>query len=161
MAKRVTISVPDELHEKMNQWRASFNFSKIFQRAVSTMIQKREAFQEQMRSNLDLKAVVARLRKEKQEAESDASERGRKAGLAWSRTAHFQEIQYALAWEPRVDPTRDTILGDYFDELFKTQPDLKTALAQGPLESEALPRAFVSGWQDGVRQFWDEVKDQI
>lgn len=161
MAKRVTISVPDELHEKMNQWRNSFNFSKIFQRAVSAMIQKREAFQEQMRSSLDLPSVVARLRKEKQEVESDTSERGRRAGLAWSRTAHYQEIQYALSWEPGDEPTRDAILGDYFDDLFKTKPDLKAAVIQGQPKSETLARAFVHGWQDGVRQFWSEVKDRL
>ena len=161
MAKRVTISVPDELHEKMNQWRASFNFSKIFQRAVSTMIQKREAFQEQVRGSLDLTAIVTRLRKEKQEIESDYSETGRREGLAWSRWAHYREIQYALAWEPRGHPTRDATLGDYFAEMFKTKPTLKAIGMQGPPEAETLITAFVGGWQDGVREFWNEVKDRL
>ena len=161
MAKRVTISVPDELHEKMNQWRASFNFSRIFQRAVSTMIQKRESFQEQVRTSLDLPAIVARLRKEKLEAESDFSETGRREGLAWSRTAHYQEIQYALAWEPGEDPTRDATLGDYFQEVFRTRPVLKAAGLKDSAGVEALTRAFVRGWQDGVRHFWNEVKDRI
>jgi hypothetical protein len=161
MAKKVTISVPDELHEKMNQWRASFNFSKIFQRAVSAMIQKREAFQEQVRSSLDLTAIVARLRKEKQEVESDYNERGRRAGLAWSRTAHYREIQYATAWEPGDDPTRDATLGDYFKELFKTKTAMAIPESQSPPEAETMTTAFVRGWQDGVRQFWNEVKDRL
>ncbi|MBI9081988.1 MAG: hypothetical protein JEZ11_00230 [Desulfobacterales bacterium] len=161
MAKRVTISVPDELHEKMNQWRTSFNFSKIFQRAVSSMIQKRESFQEQVRNSLDLTAVVTRLRKEKQETESDYSEKGRRKGLAWSRAAHYQEIQYALAWEPDDHPTRDAVLGDYFEEAFKVRPPLNVAGKQGAPETETLTKAFVCGWQDGVREFWNEVKDRI
>ena len=31
MAKKVTISIPDMLHEKLEKWRESFNLSKMFQ----------------------------------------------------------------------------------------------------------------------------------
>ena len=34
MAKKVTISIPDMLHEKLENWRESFNLSKMFQDAV-------------------------------------------------------------------------------------------------------------------------------
>ena len=45
MVKRITVSVPDELHEKMEKWRSNFNFSKVFQNAVSGAIQKKEDFE--------------------------------------------------------------------------------------------------------------------
>ena len=54
MAKRVTVSIPDMLHEKMEKWRESFNLSKMFQDAVMEAIQKKEDFQKRIREDLDL-----------------------------------------------------------------------------------------------------------
>ncbi len=42
MAQKITISVPDELHEKMQQWKDSFNYSGLFQDVVSKEIQRKE-----------------------------------------------------------------------------------------------------------------------
>jgi len=44
MAKKITISVPDDLYEKMTEWKSSLNFSKVFQNAISVMIQKKRNF---------------------------------------------------------------------------------------------------------------------
>ena len=68
MAK-ITISVPDELYEKMKEWKSSLNFSQVFQNAISGMIQKKEALTSKIRNEIDFSSVVDRLKKEKVEFE--------------------------------------------------------------------------------------------
>jgi len=41
VTKRVTVSVPDELHEKLEAWKGKLNFSKVFQDAVSVAMGKK------------------------------------------------------------------------------------------------------------------------
>ena len=124
MSKKITVSVPDDLHLKMNEWRESFNFSKIFQKAVSTMIQRKEEFQKRLRSNIDMAAIAERLRREKLESQTESSELGRKEGVKWARSAHYKELQYALEWLPQGNPQRDEVMGDYFTDLFSTRQEL-------------------------------------
>ena len=45
MAQKITLSIPDLLHEKLKEWRASFNLSKMFQEVVTDAILKKEEFQ--------------------------------------------------------------------------------------------------------------------
>lgn len=65
MARKITISVPDDLYERMTPWKSSLNFSKVFQNAISGMIQKKEALTSKIRKDVDLASVVDRLKKEK------------------------------------------------------------------------------------------------
>lgn len=52
MARKVTVSIPDLLYEKMERWRRSFNLSKMFQDAVAEAIQKKRTFRKDCRKTL-------------------------------------------------------------------------------------------------------------
>ena len=95
MAKKITISVPDDLYEKMTVWKSSLNFSKVFQDAVSGMIRKKEVLTSRLREEIDFSAVVDRLKKEKIEFECNITECGKKDGLN-GRNRPLPELQYAL-----------------------------------------------------------------
>jgi len=51
--KKVTLSVPDELYERMIEWKSSMNFSKVFQTAISGMIQKKETLKAKVKKEID------------------------------------------------------------------------------------------------------------
>ncbi len=162
MAKKVTISVPDELYERMKEWRSSMNFSQVFQRSISNMIRKKEALRHKIHEELDLANVVERLKREKAEFEANFMEEGKRAGLEWSRTAHYRELQYALGWTPGKNPFKDEHLGDYFSHVLKKQSDrfsITGRIAQKRFE-EFIDK-YLSGWKEGVETFWDEVKDKM
>jgi metal-responsive CopG/Arc/MetJ family transcriptional regulator len=161
MSKKITVSVPDDLHQKMTEWRESFNFSKIFQKAVSTMIQRKEEFQKRLRSSVDMAAIAERLRREKLESQTESSEQGKKEGVKWARSAHYKELQYALRWLPEKDPQRNEILGDYFSDLFAANHDLQPNTPEGKLASSEYVETFLSGWKEGVEAFWNEIKDKL
>lgn len=161
MAKKVTISVPDDLHQKMSEWRESFNFSKIFQKAVSSMIQRKEEFQTRLRSNIDMAAIAERLRREKLASQTESSELGRKEGVKWARSAHYEELQYALKWLPGENPQRNDVMGDYFSKLFASNRDLQLIAPEGNTGSNEFVRTFLTGWKEGVDAFWNEIKDKL
>ena len=161
MSKKITVSVPDDLHLKMNEWRESFNFSKIFQKAVSTMIQRKEEFQKRLRSNMDMAAIAERLRREKLESQTESSELGRKEGVKWARSAHYRELQYALNWHPEENPQHNEVVGDYFTDLFATNRVLQRLVPEGNDESSEFVHTFLAGWKEGVEAFWNEIKEKL
>ncbi|HQL00820.1 MAG TPA: hypothetical protein PK090_08605 [Smithellaceae bacterium] len=162
MAKKITLSVPDELYEKMKDWKSSLNFSQVFQSAVSGMILKKEAWTSKVRSEIDLSSIVARLKKEKNDLESNIAEWGKKDGLDWCKTAHYDELQYALSWIPPQNPDRDTELGMYFSEMFKKYKKRITASGRDAQERFSIfSEKYIKGWKEGVELFWREVKDKL
>ncbi len=163
MAKKITISVPDELYDQMREWKSSLNFSRVFQNAVSGMIQKKEALTSRIRNEIDFSSIVDRLKKEKNDYELNITECGKKDGLEWCKTAHYDELQYALACvSPYKDPGRDEELGDYFSDMFEKYK--KRIAAAGKKAQDCLndfSGKYINGWKEGVELFWKEVKDKI
>src|SRR5210317_1232842 len=98
MAKKVTVSIPDMLYEKMERWRRSFNLSKMFQDAVAEAIQKKEDFQKRLQEDLDLSDVIERLRSEKAQSEGNFFDTGKRDGVLWAKSASYDDIMYALNW---------------------------------------------------------------
>ena len=157
MSKKITISIPDMLHEKLEKWRRSFNLSKMFQEAVTEAIQKKEDFQKRIQEDLDMADILERLKVEKMRSEGNYTENGKMEGLAWAKTAHYDDLRYALEWTPGSAPLRDEVLGEYFAQ--KLSGD-KLMEASGETVN-AYARAWISGWKHGVSEFWDEIKDKL
>lgn len=161
MAK-ITISVPDELYEKMQEWKSSLNFSKVFQNAMCGMIRKKESLMSKFRKEVDFSSIVDRLKKEKVEFEFNIKDWGRKDGLEWCKTAHYHELQYALAWTPPPNPDQDDELGDYFSDRFEKYKKRITATGQKAQDwLNIFSDKYLKGWKEGVELFWGEVKDKI
>lgn len=162
MAKKITISVPDDLYEKMKEWKSSLNFSRVFQNAVSGMILKKEALTSRIRNEIELSSIVARLKKEKIDYEFNIMEWGRKDGLEWCKTAHYHELQYALTWTPPQNPDRDQELGDYFSQRFDEYKIRIAATGQKAQDwLNVFSDKYIKGWKEGVEVFWGEVKDKL
>lgn len=162
MSKKITISVPDDLYEKMKEWRSSFNFSKVFQNAMINLISTKESFQKRLNEEMDLSAIIERLKKEKLEVETNFLEKGKTEGVEWSKKAHYKDLQYALSWIPGENPFKDERLGDYLTQTFSKYKRKVTStgrMAQSRFNE--FTESFVDGWKEGVETFWNEVKDKL
>lgn len=157
MAKKVTISIPDMLHEKLEKWRESFNLSKMFQDAVSEAIQRKEEFQKRIREDLDLNQIVDRLRQEKLQSEGNYYQSGKSDGLRWAKTAHYDDLLYALHWNNLENAVKDQVLGEYFQEMHQ---DNRLLRANTYNNGEYFLN-YLKGWKQGVAYFWDEVKEKL
>jgi hypothetical protein len=171
MSPRVTLSVPDYLYEKIEKWKASFNLSKIFQKAISEEIEKKEGFQKRLKEISSMETVIARLKKEKEKDSIKYYEKGKKDGLEWAMASSLSEIQYALNHKPfeekdekfsSYDPIKDEKLGEYFQELMRDDPFMKFEKNN---HGKFIPNLYFikweSGWKDGIVEFWQEIKNQI
>ena len=157
MAKKVTISIPDMLHEKLEQWRESFNLSKMFQDAVVEAIQRKEEFQKRIKEDLDLGQIIERLRSEKMQSETNSLEAGKNDGIRWAKTAHYDDLQYALHWSDLENATKDSILGHYFT----TNSSLNRLLQSNTYCDTKYALSYLNGWKQGVEQFWEEIREKL
>ncbi|MBU1564420.1 MAG: hypothetical protein KJ630_02180 [Proteobacteria bacterium] len=157
MAKKVTISVPDMLHEQLEKWRESFNLSKMFQDAVSEAIQKKEDFQKRIRQDLDLGQIIERLRREKMQSEGNFLETGKTDGILWAKTAHYDNLKYALHWNDLQNATKDEVLGHYFAEKF----NLNCFMEHDTYSQSEYVHNYLKGWKQGIEYFWAEIKEKL
>ena len=157
MAKRVTISVPDVLHEKMKEWRESFNLSKMFQDALSDAIQKKEEIQRRIQEDKSISDVIERLRSEKIKSEGNYFENGRRDGVIWSKAAHYDDLVYAVSWEPGSAPLKDGIVGEYLSNAI--EKDRLMIESDSGLNEHAC--AYIDGFRRGVADFWEKIKDKL
>lgn len=171
MSKKITVSVPDALHEKMEKWRESFNFSKLFQDSVSEAIQEKENFKQRVKEDKSMKEVIERLKKERKDSETNFFNTGKKDGLDFVQSASYEGIQYALKWKPMCDvdgqlvshnPIRDEILGDYFKDIFDEYEGIDfVETSHGSYIPNDNFAAWEEGWVKGVQELWEEIKDKL
>ncbi len=161
MAQKITLSIPDMLHEKLTEWRSSFNFSKMFQEALTDAIHKKEELQKRFSEEFDMPEIVKRLRQEKRDWEDSFYKTGKSQGLMWARSAHYEDLLYVLHYDTTYQSKYDIIghenYRSYFEDIYDTH-SLGKYSDQGGVDHE---RKFMDGWFEGVKSFWNEVKEQL
>ncbi len=163
MTRKITLSIPDMLYEKMEEWRQSFNFSKMFQDALAEAIHKKEEFQRRLQEDHDMAAIIDRLKQEKKQAEGNYSENGHIKGLQWAKSAHYNDLIYALGLSSAKEMTEDDTLGEYFNTIICSDHIMKNTTTDGVNNHgiNKYAKLFLDGWRRGVRDFWNEIKEKI
>ncbi len=145
MVQRMSISIPDELFEKLQDYKSSINVSKICQETISEVIQRKEDFHNRMNETPKMDEIIERLRAQKRESEGIVCERARIDGQEWAKIAHYVELIEA---------------GDHvaiYDYLRSVLPEIK-------LHSDNMNKItheYRRGWCQGILDFWQKVKDKI
>ncbi len=114
-----------------------------------------------------MEAIIARLRREKAEVQTDYFSKGKEDGLRWAKAASYTDLEYARNFDPagedgRYDPTiplHDDFLGHYFIDALEADP--LTFPGHDEDELNELAKKWLDGWIEAVRQFWHEVSDKI
>lgn len=157
MAKKITLTVPDSLYQKIDCWRSGFNLSRIFQDAVSEAIRKKEEFQKRLDEETPLNEIISRLRKEKTSLERKIAVQAEKAGSLWASKAPYEDLLLAVnasSGDAGVLPQVQVFISQTVLQL----SEIPEALSEG---FENLKTAVQEGWLKGVGSFWDSVKDRI
>ena len=157
MAQKITLSIPDMLHEKLKEWRDSFNFSQMFQEAVTEAIQKKEEFKKRFSEDLDMPDIIRRLKQEKLIWEKKFFKAGRNEGTRWARSAHFEDLIYVLNLNDTYELIKNNQYKEYFEKIYQ-EHDLAKQAVDGEIDHE---KQFVDGWFKGVAEFWSQVKEKI
>ena len=163
MAKKITLTVNESLFSKIDQWRSSFNLSKVFQDAVSEAIKAKEEFHRMLSGKADIPQIVERLKAEKRAWLDTARQEGVLDGGAWASRAHYKELVSTLALLNEIAlETTVSIAGPAAEnqsiEIWQRKGNLSPT--GSPDHTDAV-QAYKDGWRAGVRGLWDMVKDQI
>lgn len=157
MAQKITLSIPDLLHEKLDEWRTSFNFSKMFQEALTDAIQRKEEFQKRFSDDFDISEIVNRLKQEKLVWEKQYYKKGKAEGFRWAKAAHYKNLLYVLQFEGTYELISDPEMNQYFEQIYQST-DLATYSKSESIDHE---QRFMDGWFKGVLEFWNQVKEKI
>lgn len=157
MAQKITLSIPDLLHEKLKEWRTSFNFSKMFQEALTEAIQKKEEFQKRFTEDFDMPDIINRLREEKLIWEKKYYKKGKAKGVEWAKTAHYEDLLYVVQYNATYKIISDPKMNDYFEKIYQTT-NLEKYSKSGEVDHEQM---FIDGWFKGVLAFWNQVKEKL
>ncbi|MBU0973676.1 MAG: hypothetical protein KKC20_23760 [Proteobacteria bacterium] len=157
MAQKITLSIPDLLHDKLKEWRNSFNFSKMFQEALTDAIQKKEEFQKRFSEDFDLSEIIKRLHQEKMIWEKQFFKSGKNEGIKWARSAHYEDLLYVVHFKDTYELTNDVKFKPYFEQVHDTH-ELGKYASDNVVDHELM---FMDGWFYGVNEFWAQIKEQI
>ncbi|WP_319577498.1 hypothetical protein [uncultured Desulfobacter sp.] len=161
MTQKITLSIPDRLHEKLNEWRSSFNLSKMFQETLSDAIEKKERFSKKFCEDFDMTQIINRLQQEKAQWLKNLYNAGRKRGFGWAQGAHYQDLLYVLDHDDTYDSgqkiVRHSRFKAYFEHVYDAH-NLTRYAQQGDVDHE---KKFMEGWFDGVNAFWNQVREHI
>jgi post-segregation antitoxin (ccd killing protein) len=147
-AKKVTITVPDDLAERLDPWRDRMNISKVCSRAISQEIKDLEGTS-QWSDEFGL--VVDRLRFEKAGGNWRDYNRGYERGLEYAlELAGLAEFEWAA--EQTSDEAGPKTLPS------EAETRLDRLIQDGRVDDQA---SYRKGWLTGMLEVWDEVKDRL
>jgi hypothetical protein len=155
--KKVTLSIPELLYEKLEEWRNSFNLSKMFQEALTDAIQRKEEFQKRFSEDFDITDIIKRLKQEKLLWDKEYFKIGKLEGFKWASTAHYEDLLYVFQTNNTYQLVSDSKFKDYFYQAYKNS---KLSQYQN-LENRDHGKMFIDGWENGVLEFWNQVKEGI
>jgi len=164
MVKRYTVSVSDEIAERIDKWKHKISPSEIFREAMVSEIDKREGFQKRIKEDGTMEAVIERLKKEKERSAENFRNQGREEGARWAKAASYEDLVYLGNWEYDSENGRDIFsddfLGEYFEETFKNHPILKADFYSDDMFSD-LGEEWMLGWEEGANEVWSAVMEKI
>ncbi len=159
MTKRVTLSVSDELSERMEKWKDAFNYSGIFQEAVTVTIQRKEDFQKRLKEDPKMEQIIERLKKEREESEQDLLVLAKDWGLEWAKLAHYDELR-SIVKSPNSSNTAYIMF--MTDQTTENYEWLMENLEQYEMVvQDDLDESFFEAFAEGVEEFWNEVEDKL
>jgi uncharacterized protein YeaO (DUF488 family) len=168
MVKRYSVSVSDELGNKIDRWKDDLSPSTIFQQAMATEIAKKENFIQRIKEDKNMEDIIERLRNEKKASEQRYYEAGKEDGLQWAKAAEYEDLLLTATEDPEdlKDSGEYRAQGYAYHRLaaqWRDQMQYYPGLLQSDNEDYLNPLAgeWLDGWFDGVQTFWGEISDKL
>ena len=179
MVSRVTVSLPDDLQEKLKEY--GVNPSKLFQQAAKKLILEKTALQknreqddnEVMPKETEMQAYIEKARKAKARASELEFRDGRKEGISFASAYDYITLCDAVKMAKEIkdfdrhynyvtyDMFGDSDNGDiytYFKECLDYEFE---SLDTEPYPLKEESKQWILGWCDGVLDFWDKLPEDL
>lgn len=169
MATQLTITIPDDLAEKLEYFKASVIPSNVCRDALLAAVSEREEIRQHMTHGEPIRNVVERMRGERLALGVSYYKDGVKAGIKWGKGRRYQDLKAAVILLCRFpDPH------ELWDDLAKTPCAISEAFHRAsrvydndrrvPLFEEEIEEptaeglAWLHGFSDGVIETWEQIQ---
>ena len=154
---KVTLYIPDALHQRLEQHRNRINASAVLQRALERELVSLETVRGLADDNMD--TAIERLLSEREELEGTSRERGVTEGLKWALSASYEDFARVVRGYTR---NRKQIMGHPMEaaQLLKkacapTWQSIDKPEQSAPVVAKG---AFCLGFLNGVLQVWERLQ---
>lgn len=142
MAERITITIPENLHTRLQVVKDTLNVSRICQEALDTAIRIEELKREES-PNMD--TLIERLQIEKEQDTASWKEEGVIQGQKDALTLCYKEFKELESEQSISKDLTDWIKENHFQYM----------------DSSIDEDAYLEGWLEGVLSIWDKVKESL
>ena len=150
--KRVTISLPDSLLERMRKHKDEINFSLVAREAIEEEIKRLEIWDDPAK---ELAKTIEKFRKEKEEIMEEWRKEGFKSGQDYVKSSSFSDVERYVEALPELRrinqlwPSNED--GLEYTANYKGDPDWTTTAATN----------FWKGFAQGAESLWNAIKNRI
>jgi hypothetical protein len=141
---RLTVSVPQDLHDRLDRWRDNINISRICQEALERELRRLE---ELPQDAIVLGDMVKRLSAEKADGDQHWFSQGVADGMTWARGAAYVDLKEAAM------------------SSLDASPGAKAAVRKGATAHRSQPGfetdAYESGWRFAAAEIWRRVEAKL
>lgn len=142
MAVRITVTIPDDLHQRLQIVKDALNVSRLCQEAIDNAVRIEELKRQESPS---MNTLIERLKIEKQQHVAEWKEAGVEDGKKDALELSYEEFK-GLEQNNSIDD--EDLLGWIDDRhlQYTENPDRE---------------AYLDGWLQGVLSVWNEVKNSL
>jgi hypothetical protein len=141
---RLTVSISQDLHTRLEHWRENLNISRICQEALERELRRLE---ELPADAVALGDLVKRLSKEKADGDRQWFSQGVADGMSWARGAAYVDLKAAAVGSAEATP------------------GAKSALRKGAAAHNGNAGfdsdAYKSGWGFAATEIWRRVESKL
>ncbi|MHC5821437.1 MAG: hypothetical protein ACYT04_37600 [Nostoc sp.] len=142
LAERITITIPDNLHKRLQVVKNALNVSGVCQEALEMAIRVEELKREKPQN---MGTLIERLQIEKQQDAEQWKEEGVIEGKKDASNLSYKEFKELESKQSITDDLTNWIEENHFEYM------------EGSVDKDA----FLEGWLEGVLSIWDEVKELL
>ncbi len=152
---RISISLPDKLLAKLEPIKDGINVSQLCREALEQRVATYERVASNNGNDLDLDALVNRLRAERDLFGGKFEQLGRNNAAAWLASAPYLEIQN-IAARNESDGMKKYKLPNVAFNVMKQDMQVEKLSCDG---TQAV--VYKTAWLDYVKAVWSEIVDRI
>jgi len=161
MAQRVTITIPDSLHDRLQAVKDRINVSGICQEAIMHAVGIEEIKKQDLPES---EQFLARLQKEREKHEIGWKDQGFEEGRKDAQLIHYVDfLKLEDLLKEFAHGKYDVERANYykFKEFIYNSPFYKTRTMRHSSWKGFNPMLYRKGWIEGVISAWESVRDKI
>lgn len=159
-AKQISVTIPDGLFERLQAVKDRFNVSGMCQEAIKNEVYRQELL---LKGTDKLENVIERLKEEKQNFTMQFYNDGFEDGCNYARKLEYAaliEIATGNVYEMHQSGVLEVWETEVLKELWKDMLEEKTDELKVRKNHFDLDQ-YLSGWLDGVINFWHQIESKL